>query len=78
MKSALVFALLVGFKAKFVAFGLAMFTLAAAFLYHNNFANQIQMIMFLKNVTIISGLLLVVAHGAGGFSIDNCKNKLIF
>ena len=71
-------ALLVGFKAKFAAFGLAVFTLAAAFLFHNNFADQIQMIMFLKNITIIGGLLLIVAYGAGGFSVDNRKNKSIF
>ena len=72
------FSLLIGFKAKFVAFGLAVFTLAAAFLIHNNFADQIQMILFLKNITIIGGLLLVVAHGAGGLSIVNRKNKSIF
>ena len=71
-------ALLIGFKARFAAFGLAVFTLAAAFLFHNNFSDQIQMIMFLKNITIIGGLLLVVAHGAGGFSIDNRNNKSIF
>ena len=71
-------ALLVGFKAKFAAFGLAGFTLAAAILFHNNFADQIQMIMFLKNLTIIGGLLLIVAYGAGGFSVDNRKNKSIF
>lgn len=71
-------ALLVGFKAKFAAFGLAVFTLAAAILFHNNFADQIQMIMFLKNLTIIGGLLLIVAYGAGGFSVDNRKNKSIF
>ena len=66
-------ALLVGFKAKIAAIGLAVFTLAAAFLFHNNFADQMQMIMFLKNITIVGGLLLIVAHGAGGFSIDNRK-----
>ena len=71
-------ALLTGFKARFAGTGLAMFTLAAAFLFHNNFADQIQMIMFLKNITIIGGLLLVVAHGAGGISIDNRKNKSMF
>jgi putative oxidoreductase len=64
-------ALLVGFKARFSAAGIAVFTVAAAFLFHNNFADQMQQIMFLKNLTITGGLLLVVAFGAGGFSVDN-------
>ncbi len=71
-------ALLVGYNARSAAFGLAVFTLAAAFLFHNNFADQIQMIMFLKNITIIGGLLLVVAHGAGGISVDNRQNRSMF
>lgn len=66
-------ALLAGFQAKIAAAGLAVFTVAAAVLFHSNFADQMQMIMFLKNITIVGGLLLVVAHGAGGFSIDNRK-----
>jgi len=66
-------ALLVGYKARLAAAGLAVFTLAAALAFHNNFADQIQMIMFMKNITIIGGLLLVVAHGAGGLSVDNRK-----
>lgn len=64
-------ALLVGFKARLAAVGLAIFTLATALVFHKNFADQIQMIMFMKNITIIGGLLLVVAHGAGGLSMDN-------
>jgi putative oxidoreductase len=66
-------ALLFGFKAKFAAAVIAVFTLAAAFLFHTDFTNQIQTIMFLKNITIIGGLLQIVAYGAGGFSIDNRK-----
>ena len=65
------FSLLIGFKARLAAAGIAVFTLMAAFLFHNNFADQIQMIMFMKNITIVGGLLLIVAHGAGGFSVDN-------
>ncbi|MDZ4142780.1 MAG: DoxX family protein [Methylotenera sp.] len=63
--------LFVGFKARFAAIGLAGFTLAATLLFHSNFSDQIQMIMFMKNLTIIGGLLLVVAYGAGAFSLDN-------
>lgn len=63
-------ALLIGFKTKLAATGIALFTLAAAGLFHNNFADQMQMIMFMKNLTIVGGLLFVIAFGAGGFSID--------
>ncbi|MCB4810064.1 DoxX family protein [Methylovorus menthalis] len=66
-------ALLLGFKAKFAAAGIAIFTLAAAFLFHTDFSNQIQLVMFMKNFTIVGGLLLIVAYGAGGFSLDNRK-----
>lgn len=66
-------ALLVGFKAKIAAAVIALFTLATAVLFHSNFGDQMQMIMFMKNITIVGGLLLVVAYGAGGFSLDNRK-----
>lgn len=66
-------ALLLGFKAKIAAAGIAIFTLAAALLFHTDFSNQIQLVMFMKNFTIIGGLLLIVAYGAGGFSLDNHK-----
>ena len=64
-------ALLVGFKVRLAAAGIALFTVAAAFLFHTNFADQMQQIMFLKNLTIAGGLLMVVAFGAGAYSLDN-------
>jgi putative oxidoreductase len=63
-------ALIVGFKTKIAALALAAFTLVAAFAFHFNFADQIQMIMFLKNIAITGGLLYVVAFGAGRYSLD--------
>jgi putative oxidoreductase len=63
-------ALIVGWKTRVTAFLLAGFTLLAGVLFHRNFADQIQAIMFLKNVAIAGGLLLLVAHGAGALSLD--------
>jgi putative oxidoreductase len=63
--------LLVGYKTREAALALAVFTLAAAAMFHNNFADQIQMIMFMKNLSIAGGLMYVVAFGAGWFSVDN-------
>lgn len=64
-------ALLVGYQARWAAAGIALFTVATAFLFHFNLADQMQQIMFLKNLTITGGLLLVVAFGAGAYSVDN-------
>jgi len=63
-------ALIVGWKTRVTAFLLAGFTLLAGVLFHNNFADQIQAIMFFKNVAIAGGLLLLVANGPGALSLD--------
>jgi putative oxidoreductase len=63
-------AIIVGWKTRITALLLAGFTLLAGVLFHNNFGDQIQMIMFLKNVSITGGFLLLVANGAGALSLD--------
>ncbi len=63
-------ALLLGWKARLMAYALAAFTLVAAVIFHSNFADQIQMIMFMKNLSIIGGLLLIAEYGAGKYSLD--------
>jgi putative oxidoreductase len=69
-------ALLLGFQTRLAATMLAIFTLATAVLFHNNMADQNQMIHFLKNVAITGGLLQVVAFGAGAFSLDNRRKSV--
>ncbi|HWK45570.1 MAG TPA: DoxX family protein [Stellaceae bacterium] len=64
-------ALLVGFKTRWVAAVLAVFCVVTALAFHNNFADQGQMVNFLKNLTMAGGFLFVVAHGAGPLSLDN-------
>ena len=63
-------AIILGWKTRVAAGLLAGFSLLAAFVFHNNFGNQIQMIMFLKNVSIAGGFLLLLANGAGPLSLD--------
>jgi putative oxidoreductase len=62
--------LVVGFQTRIVGIVMAVFTVAAALSFHHNFADQNQMVHFLKNIAITGGLLEVVAFGAGSFSID--------
>jgi len=58
-------------QTRLVAFLLAGFTLLSAALFHNNLGDQIQMIMFLKNVSIAGGFLVLAANGAGVLSLDH-------
>lgn len=53
-------AILVGFKVRYVAFILAGFTVVTALVFHRDFADQIQQIMFLKNIAIAGGLVVSV------------------
>ena len=62
--------LIAGVGARFVAAAMTVFTLATALAFHNNFADQNQMIHFMKNLMIMGGLLQVAAFGAGRFSLD--------
>ena len=63
-------AIIVGWKTRTVALVLASFCLLTAITFHRNFADQNQMINFLKNVSIAGGFLLLVANGPGPLSID--------
>jgi len=67
--------LIVGYRTRLVALILAAFTVAAAIGFHAHFADQNQMIHFMKNIAITGGLLQVVAFGAGAFSLDSRLGK---
>ncbi|KAA1001720.1 DoxX family protein [Paraburkholderia panacisoli] len=62
--------LLSGYRARYVSLAMAVFCLATAAFFHHNFADQNQMIHFLKNVMMAGGLLQITYFGAGAFSFD--------
>lgn len=63
-------AILAGFQTRIVSILLAGFTLLAALLFHYIPADQIQMLMFMKNMAITGGFLALFAAGPGRYSID--------
>ncbi|WP_342722263.1 DoxX family protein [Bradyrhizobium sp. B097] len=63
--------LIAGYQARAVGLALAVFSIATAVAFHSNFADQNQMIHFLKNVMMAGGLLQIAAFGAGALSLDN-------
>lgn len=67
--------LVLGYRTRLIALILAAFCVVTAAAFHKNFADQEQMINFLKNISMAGGLLQVVAFGAGGLSIDARRAK---
>lgn len=63
-------AIILGWQTRLAAWALALFSIVAAIIFHSNFADQIQMILFMKNFSIAGGLLLLAANGAGALSLD--------
>jgi len=68
-------ALLVGFKIRWVALIMALFTVATGLFFHKFWAApadqvMVQHIMFFKNLAIAGGFLMLTAFGAGSWSID--------
>jgi len=68
-------ALVVGFKARWAALIIALFTVVITPIFHNFWAApaaqaMAQQINFEKNLSIIGGMLMVVAFGPGRHSFD--------
>jgi putative oxidoreductase len=61
---------LVGWKARLAALVLCLFLIPVTLTFHTNFADRMQQLHFLTNLSIMGGLLMVVVYGAGAISID--------
>lgn len=66
--------IVLGYRTRIVALLLAGFCLLTAAIFHTQFADQIQMIMFLKNVAMAGGFVLLASVGPGRLSLD-AKNS---
>ncbi len=64
-------AVLLGWQTRIAALLLAGFSLVTAVAFHSNLGDQIQQMMFLKNVAMAGGFLLLVQHGSGVNILDN-------
>ncbi len=67
--------LVAGWKARWAAFVLAVFTAIVTFFFHNFWAvpeaqKMMEQINFMKNLAVIGGLLMVIAFGPGRLSVD--------
>jgi len=65
--------LVLGWKVRWGATAMGIFSLVAAAIFHHNFADQMGMLMFMKDVSIAGGMFILAANGAGALSLDGCK-----
>lgn len=68
-------AILLGLFTRIAALLLAGFCVVAAAIFHSNFADPIQLAMFLKNIAIAGTFLMLFAHGAGPYSLDARRGR---
>jgi putative oxidoreductase len=68
-------ALIVGFKTRWAAAFLAIYTLVAALYFHANFEDRNQLIHFMKNIAIVGGFLQLVVLGGGCLSLDSRRER---
>ena len=62
--------LIVGYRTKWVASVMALFTFAVAIIFHTDFSEGMQMMLFLKDIAIAGGFMIIVAYGPSKISLD--------
>jgi putative oxidoreductase len=67
--------LIIGYRARLVGLVVALFAVATAIFFHRNFADQNQLIHFLKNIMLAGGLLQIAYFGAGPMSVDASRKR---
>ena len=64
-------AVLLGYQTKIAALLLGGFTFLAAIIFHNDFGQQMEMILFMKNIAISGAFLLLFVHGPGQWALNS-------
>ena len=62
--------LIIGYKTRISALIMALFTLSVAIIFHTDFQNQMELIIFLKDIAIAGGFLIIAANEPKICSID--------
>ena len=62
--------IIIGYKTKISAAFLFLFCISTAFIFHNDFSDQMQLTAFLKNIALAGGFMFLIANGARGYSLD--------
>lgn len=69
-------ALAIGWRTRWIALALAVFCVAAAVIFHSDFSDRVMQIMFMKNLAMAGGLLVVASAGSGALTLDAWRARL--
>tara|TARA_B100001540_G_C15603869_1_gene549847 strand:- start:35 stop:421 length:387 start_codon:yes stop_codon:yes gene_type:complete len=62
--------LIIGFKTRIAALSMFIFTLTVSIIFHLDFNNHMQIIAFLKNLSIAGGFLIIASYEAKIYTLD--------
>ena len=63
--------LIIGYRTKWAASIMALFTFTVAIIFHTDFSEGMQMIFFLKDIAIAGGFMIIIVYGPGKISLDH-------
>jgi len=63
--------LIAGYRTKWVASVMALFTFTVAIIFHTDFSEGMQMMLFLKDIAIAGGFMIIIAYGPSKISLDH-------
>ena len=63
--------LIAGYRTKWVASVMALFTFTVAIIFHTDFTEGMQMMLFLKDIAIAGGFMIIITYGPGKISLDH-------
>jgi putative oxidoreductase len=69
-------AIIFGWRTRLFAFLLAGFSIVSAAIFHSALGDQVQFLLFMKNLAMAGGFLFLVARGAGDWSLDARNERL--
>ena len=63
--------LIVGYRTKWAAAVMALFTFSVAIIFHTDFSEEMQIIHFLKDLAIAGGLMIIITYKPSKISLDH-------
>ena len=67
--------LIIGYRTKWAASVMTLFTFTVAIIFHTNFSEGMQMMLFLKDIAIAGGFMIIIVYGPGKISLDHYFNS---